>query len=1154
MSLHAVNPSINATVSASAGSGKTWLLITRITRLLLAGAKPGNILALTFTRKAAGEMQMRLHQRLYEMATVSDTELTALLTQAGCETDVATRQTARKLYETLMHSLYPVRLVTFHSFCQDILARFPLEADIPPGFALQEDTGLLEQQAWQALFVEATQTPDSELSRQLAILMDHCHGAANTRTALNSFISHRSDWWAYNLNQRQPVRFASQQLHTYLQMEQLGNPCDDFFKRIKTENLQLFANLLRQHPTATNLKHARTIDATVLASDDIKQRFDSLKTAFLTKNTEPLKRKDSKTLQTKLGTENAEKFLYLHQYIAEQMLLTVDYLRRQQTFELNHAWYYCGEYLLAIFQRLKRQQRLLDFTDLEWKCFQLINQADNAQWIQYKIDQRIDHILIDEFQDTNPTQWHLLAPILEEIAASGHERWRSVFLVGDEKQSIYSFRRANPELQARASAWLATNLNAQATPLDASRRSSPAIIDCVNHVFTQDEVKPLMPGFSEHKTWLNQLPGKVCLLELFHPDDEAAVTEADKTTATETVPAFRNPLQQPRIDKTTDNHRQEADFIARQIQQLLRQAIAITDDDQQRAIKYGDIMILMRNRLHIDTYEETLHRYGIPFISSKHGGLLENQEVQDLIKLLEILISPFNNLALAQVLKSPIFAASDEDLMVLASQPQQASVSACWYQWLLLLAQQDTTSEPLQRAATLLPHWRKLADVLPVHDCLDRIFSEANLLQRYAAASGEYNRQRVMANCQRLLELSLENDSGRYPGINHFLQYLQNSQQHSHNQLDEPLLENNTSRVRLLTIHASKGLEAPVVFIVDCNSVGNNKSAYSTLVNWPAEKTRPVNFMLQLGKKNTDSITTALQQQKLIEYQREDLNLLYVALTRARQQLYISGVESRKSHSGWYHLLQQGFAEFAQRDMTVNHNCLIYQYNNHQQISPAVMTQAEKPESTKPVDSRLYQPIIMPEKRQMVIAPGKTENNGIDETTQENTEKTNALSRGILIHRALELLSNPTGKTLNTTQIIAQLAAEFHYPITDAMLDQCYREARQTVDNPAFSHIFSPGAGTECYNELPVLYYLDKQHNPQQAVYGIIDRVVKTETQISIIDYKSHRVLENENLIAYAEQFRPQLNYYLRGLQKIWPGIHYKTAILFTFSARLIWL
>jgi len=1189
MSLNAVNPHINATVSASAGSGKTWLLITRIVRLLLAGAEPGNILALTFTRKAAGEMQIRLNQRLLEMATASDEKLIALLKEAGCVSDEKHQTIARNLYEKLLHNLYPVRLQTFHSFCQDILSKFPIEADIPPGFELLEDTGLLEQQAWQALFVHATQAPDSELSEHLDTLMQSCNGAANTRTALDNFISHRSDWWAFTRGQSQAVDYANEQLTQTLQIPASAKtdtyqPTKDFFNQAIIDDLLIFANFLREQPNAAaNAKNADTIDA-VLKSDrstanSSEHAFKTLLSAFLTKANKPLARKDTKVLQKKIGEDNAIRFLELHFSICEQLLETIDIQQRLETLSINHAWCFVGEQLLSVFQKLKRQQRLLDFVDLEWKCFELINEADNAQWIQYKIDQRIDHILIDEFQDTNPTQWHLLAPILEEIAAAyndqqDNERWRSVFLVGDEKQSIYSFRRANPKLQAQASSWLAEHLNAEATPLDASRRSSQAIMDCVNNIFLQDEVQAVMPGYSKHETWLKKLPGKVCLSELFQ---RATDTSDEKNKDDDSAPiVFRNPLEEPRLNDKIDSHFDEATHIATQIQQLINEETLITDEDlidknKVRHVEYGDIMILMRNRVHIDTYENILRQKGIPFIGSKRGGLLDNVEIQDLIRLLETLITPFNNLALAQVLKSPIFSASDDDLKILA----QNNESPYWYERLQNIfneADKHTISTALTRAATLLPRWRELANTLPIHDCLDKIFVEANILQRYGSSANDNNKLRVAANCQRLLELSLENDSGRYPGISHFLEYLKSTQQHSKSPLDEPLVKNKESRVSLLTIHASKGLEAPIIFLADCNSSPSNKSAYATYVHWPEDSNRPLNFMLQMGKKNTDKITTELQQMKALEAQREDLNLLYVALTRAREQLYISGIESRSKETGWYDLIKQGFDNFAYEQAGINDStCFVNQHLDYSAANitnktTSSLTASEHEASNKletAIDKRLQQPIAKTQNSQVLLAPSKQDKDAYVKTEQTDTDHSeqaeklstdlDARLRGMIIHRAIELLS--AQNTLSEGQHIQrQLAVDFCYPQDNPLIQQCYDEAKNIVNNPDFASIFSPDEASDCFNELPVLYQQEETGKDAQSIYGLIDRVIKTDNSVTIIDYKSHRLDNNQDSQAFAEQFRPQLQYYQQGLKKIWPKLEFKMAILFTHTSDLIWL
>ncbi len=1173
--LDACDPTLNVTVSASAGSGKTWLLITRIVRLLIDGAEPGNIIALTFTRKAAGEMQVRLNERLFEMATATRAELDDLLQMIGCDVNNETRGIAASLYEKLMHSLYPVRIQTFHSFCQDILSRFPLEADIPPGFELLEDSSLLERQAWQMLFDEARPASDpttDELNAALDTIMQFCNGPDNTLTSLHSFLAHRSDWWAYTAHVKKPVAFACAELTRLLHIEQQTDgdedePIQQFLNDISKQKLMVFANLLREINLKTSNNHADIIDK-ALQQKDLNTRFSLIKSAFLKKDGEALMqgRKHSAAMEKKLGTKNTEKFLDLHQQLSHDIQQVNEQLKRLLVLKINSAWYLAGNRYVEIYQRLKTEMRLLDFTDLEWKCYQLLQYADNAHWVQYKIDQRIDHILIDEFQDTNPTQWHLLSPILEEIAANPQQRARSVFLVGDEKQSIYSFRRANPALQAQVSQWLADRLEAKTAPLDFSRRSSEAIIHCVNHIFEQDDIQAIMTGFTTHGTHLDTLPGKVQLCDLFEDDEDSA--DDSESTENEAI-VFRNPLKQAREISVSSLRHAEAEYIASQIQQLKDDAELITDNGCIRPLEFGDIMILMRNRTHIEIYEDALKQHGIPYIGSKKGGLLDNLEIQDLNCLLNTLITPFNNLALAQVLKSPIFAASDDDLILLARQNRESH----WYKRLLLLAEEDKNklSKRLQRAARLLPRWQQLAEHLPVHDCLDKIFSQGNIINRYIAVSKPQNKQKVAANCQRFLELSLETDSGRYPSITRFLQRLSHLQSYSANPPEEPLSQSDESRVTLLTIHGSKGLESPVVFLADCNSTASNKNAYASLVRWPADKAQPTNFQLQLNKDNTDQITQRLQQEKLDEQKREELNLLYVALTRAREQLYISGVASNRSQNdSWYQIISNGLDNVTERETSTGEiNCKVYR---HLTYDEAKVTLPEKNivsrDKPLPVDEGLLKPIAKLPVSSFLIAPSlhsmfdEAPGTAISKTTEADENiyhREVAMWRGTIIHRVIEQLchavsyqaaSYPATEQLITT-VQQQVKAEvlLNKPAYIKYLDECLQEAVTTFNHPELQNIFNPADKTQTFNEMPLMY---KQQ--QQVIYGVIDRVIKAEDSITIIDYKSQQNIESESTQQAASQFSAQMAYYRNGAEKLWPEHTVRTGILFTHHNEIAWL
>ncbi len=432
---------------------------------------------------------------------------------------------------------------------------------------------------------------------------------------------------------------------------------------------------------------------------------------------------------------------------------------------------------------------------------ELLNRGSHASWIQYKLDTRIDHLLVDEFQDTNPTQWRLLQPLLEELAAGNDDRNRSVFLVGDKKQSIYSFRRANPALLAEASSWLRDHLQSRSYPLDASRRSAQAIIDCVNTVFGTAPLRQRLDDFNTHTTYLPDMYGRVELLPL--------MTATTVATGDATQTLLRNPLHAPRISHEDQRYANEASLIATRIQTLIENKTVVTTGSVTRALRYGDIIILLRARTHASAYEQALRKLQIPCLSDSKGALLDNLEVHDLECLLNSLVSPYDNLALAQVLRSPVFGLSSEQLIPLAT-----AGSGTWYERLARLAAER--QPPFADIHAQLEHWRTLTGQIPVHDLLDRIFHEAEVLQRYEAAFPPALKARVHASLTRFIELALEVDNGRYPSLPRFLDQLNRLRQSENDQPDESAPEEaDSQRVRLMTIHGAKGLEAPVIFLAD---------------------------------------------------------------------------------------------------------------------------------------------------------------------------------------------------------------------------------------------------------------------------------------------------------------------------------------------------
>jgi ATP-dependent helicase/nuclease subunit A len=1127
MSLQAADPRINATLTASAGSGKTWMLVTRMLRLLLDGAEPGGILALTFTRKAAGEMQQRLAERLYQLATVDAAQLDRELEMLGISASDDIRARARRLYEFHQYCDYPVRTQTFHSFCQDLLARFPLEASVPPGFELLESSSLLIRQARDALFNGAALDMQGQVASNLQALMNACGGLFNLDKALHSFLHHRSDWWAYTEHSDDPCGMATENLRQQLDITPEQDPLGNFFSNRNLQAITDFARLLAATGGKTNLQHADTL-AMLLAEDSRDlHSFRHISRCFLTLKDTPIVsgRKDSKSLRQKLK-DDADQFLELAEVLPARVLATRDLINRHSTFELNRLWYLCGEDFVSHYQQLKQQLRLLDFTDLEWCSYRLLQSSDNALWVQYKLDQRIDHLLVDEFQDTNPTQWQLLLPLLQEMAAGEAERPRSVFLVGDEKQSIYGFRRAKPELQAQASHWLQQHLGARPFPLNKSWRSSPAIIDTVNQIFSQDAYRQRLPGFSEHATHRETLPGRVEVFPLFRAGKDP-LEDADEIR-------LRNPLQQPRVDEASI-YLQEGQLIADTIRQLIDQRITIGEGDQAHPIDYDDIYILVRKRSHLADYEQALRQAGIPYLGANRGTLLDCIEIQDMEALLDTLLTPFNNLALAQVLKSPLFGVSDDHLMRIAGHHP----SKLWIDRIAELSEQLPADHPIRRAHESIQQWRQLVDRIPVHDLLDKIYSQADILRRYRAATPPSLQPRVQANLSRFLELALELDSGRYPSLTHFLHHIRSLKTLASDAPDEAPMEIAESRVKIMTIHASKGLEAAVVFLADSISTGRDRSSISTLVDWPVEQPRPQWFQLIPPKEQRDSVSAQLLEQQQQVQQREDAHLLYVAITRAKQLLYVSGcLAARGPYLDWHTPVLQALRALhgvADEDAGDTEH-LVYSHRNLNSWTDtdSAMAADHAADETPDIDPRLFGDIQLNRPAEILIAPSKTvQAHDIIDGDEDGQ------IRGLAMHRCLELL---TRKQAFSIQAIRQsLCEDLQLAPTEPLIDDCLQEAQRLIGDPTLAHIFTPAEHVRVYNECPIHFQLD-----QQLVYGVIDRLLLSEQEALIIDYKSHSQARPDNVAQLAAAYQQQMALYAAGISKAWPGKQVKAALLFT--------
>jgi ATP-dependent helicase/nuclease subunit A len=875
----ATAPEHSAAVLASAGTGKTWLLVTRIIRLLLAGARPDAVLAVTFTRKAAAEMQTRLQERLYQLAAADPPQLAERLREIGAPPDAETAARAQRLYETLLLCEGTVRVCTFHSFCQELLTRFPLEAGVSPGFELLEQTDELEQAAYDALLREAGAAPNGDLAQALETLFDCCGGLAGARGALHEFLQHRSDWWAYTEGRSDVLAYASARLAGQLGISPSASA--DVLDPTMLSDVAAYGELLRRHPTAENQAQVALLNNALDSAQPPALRLNVLSRVFFTGKGAARKRKSGKAQRAALGEEEEVRLLALHESLCEKLRDLMDVQARQATYAGSRAWLLAGERWLQRYQALKEAQRALDFQDLEWKAYQLLNNSDHALWVQYKLDQRIDHLLIDEFQDTNPTQWRFLLPMLQEFAAGEKAHLRSVFLVGDSKQSIYRFRRADARLLHTAKDWLENTLQAHSVRLEKSWRAAPTIVNFLNRVFGADELRERLPGFHHHATHRQELTGRVEILPLFADPEEKAPAPA---------PELRDPLRQPRLSRQDRRRLLEARAIAQRILSLRNGVFPGANPP----LEYGDIILLLRNRTHAHVYEHALREAAIPYQGASANEFSRSLEIMDMSALLDALISPYDNLALAQVLRSPLFDCDDEELMRIAAFKKDRTP---WSERLAEMAPVLDSGSALARAHAMLNRWCALAQHIPVHDLLDRIYHQAEVTARYAAAFPAHLQTRVRHNLTRFIELALDLDQGRYPSLMQFRERLRTLQ-------PDATTSDSGRQVRIMTIHAAKGLEAPAVFLADAAIPSHGARPYRALIDWPSGAPRPAHFLLTGQKSAQDSVTRGLLEQHERAEQCEEANLLYVALTRACRFLFVSGVLPYKGDDlGWYGMI-----------------------------------------------------------------------------------------------------------------------------------------------------------------------------------------------------------------------------------------------------------
>ncbi len=1074
----ACDPRRSVVVEACAGSGKTWLLVARMLRLLLAGAEPAELLAITFTRKAAQEMRDRLIQLLRDLALQPDMQVRQLLLERGVPEQELPQllPVARGLYERVLASPQTLSIDTFHSWFARLIQIAPLSSGVPHGYILTEATGELLMDAYGRLMQSLNDDSHAE-AREALLTLYELVGDWNAGRLLNAFIEKRAEWWAST--HRMPDAPASVPLQ-WLQ-ELCGEDAESDARLGLWEDEILCARLrnvawLLGQGAKRNQERATAIESALTAGASL-EGFAQLLTQFFddkgsVRGNDHRRGKLLAALEQNLGPGGADSFEQEFATLGEALQALHRRSGEQKVIALNCALFTVGAAFLERYQSVKAEQRVFDFGDLEWHAYRLLTNEDHAAYLQSRLDSRYKHILLDEFQDTNPLQWSIVRAWLNAYGDDAQQP--SVFIVGDPKQSIYRFRRAEPRVFTAARDMLGTQ-GAAILRTNQTRRNAQAIVEALNASFIGN------PIFAAQTT-LGAAGGAVWRLPLIRPPE----------TDAEVSPLFvlRDPLSTPRAEEEDARRLDEGRAVARAI---LRAKDELAARNGHPAA-WSDVMMLVKKRAYLTAYESALREAGIPFVSDKRGGLLESLEVADLMALLTFLIVPGDNRALAHVLKSPIAGAMDEDLIALAERSRQSGEA--WWPCMQRLAR-DGGSAEIQRVARLLEQWLAVAPRLPVHDLLDVVLHQGELVARYAQAAPPLVRSQVVGNIEAFIELALNLDAGRYPSLPKFIDALQVLKKGAQTDApDEASIDAAADAVRILTIHSAKGLEAPIVVLLDANHSDPARDDLGILCDWPQDADAPTHFSAFGRRQERGAARDALFAAEESFKQQEDWNLLYVAATRAKSILIISGVAGGRGaladgtlEGSWYQRLQA-----AQQIDLVDVAGFLAQAGL-----------AGEDEFSLP----LFDPPPVPG---MLVDARAFRNDAIDE--------------GVALHALLERLTATRQWPIDVPD--ADTLARW-LPCPGALSGIVREQALAILSQPELERFFNPAHFRLARNELDVMIAGEVMR---------FDRAVLFEDEVWILDYKRD-VLQSE-LPAYREQ----LARYREAARQVFPDKKVCTALV----------